>query len=64
MKTYEYDRVRVPVKMGFLNNRVEEDYFDIIQRQAAEGWRLAHIFSPNMSTDGARWVDLIFERER
>ncbi|MBR3503660.1 MAG: DUF4177 domain-containing protein [Clostridia bacterium] len=64
MKKYEYERIHVEIKAGFLENKLKDDYFEIIQREAALGWRLVDIFSPGVGCYGASsWVDLIFERE-
>jgi len=63
VKKYEYQRIRVHFRMGFIENRLEYDYFEIIQREAAQGWRFVETFSPGVGGYGAsRWVDLIFER--
>ena len=64
MKRYEYQKIRVKVKNGFIENKFSEDYFDIIQREGAQGWRLNQMFAPSVGVYGvACWVDLIFERE-
>lgn len=39
MSMYRYERVKIRVKDGFLENRLEEDYFEVITRCAAAGWR-------------------------
>ena len=65
MKTYEYERIRIQFTRGFTRNRLPEDYFEIVQREAAKGWRFVQTFSPDVAGYGvAEWVDLIFERER
>ena len=64
MKKYEYQRINVEIKTGFFDNKLKDDYFDIIQHEAALGWRLVEIFSPGVGSYGAScWADLIFERE-
>lgn len=61
---YRYERVKIRVKSGFLKNRFEEDYFEVITRYAAAGWRFVQAFAPGMGSYGAAvYVDLIFERE-
>lgn len=60
---YEYDVVTIPLK-GSLRGKVPtEDYQEIIQSYAKEGWRLVQIFAPPMASYGvATFFDLIFER--
>lgn len=64
MSVYQYERVKIRVKGGFLENRFEEDYFEVITRYAAMGWRFVQAFAPGLGSHGAAdYVDLIFERE-
>lgn len=64
MSMYQYERVKIRVKTGFLENRLEEDYFEVITRYAAAGWRFVQAFAPGLGSHGAAvYVDLIFERE-
>ena len=61
--TYEYDIVRIE-KKGILNVRLEEDYREIVQQKAREGWRLVQIFAPPIEGYGVmKFADLIFERK-
>ena len=61
--TYEYDIVRLE-KKGILNVRLEEDYREIVNQKAREGWRLVQIFAPPIEGYGViKFADLIFERK-
>lgn len=61
-KMYEYKFIQIEV--GMLSGKAKENYEDIIQKNALEGWRL-HTFSPlPCSAWGqALSIQLIFERE-
>lgn len=64
MNIYRYERVRIRVRGGFLESRLEEDYFEVITRYAAAGWRFVQAFAPGLGGHGAAvYVELIFERE-
>lgn len=60
---YEYDVVTIPLK-GTIKGKVpKEDYHEIIQNYAKEGWRLVQIFAPPIAGYGvATFYELIFER--
>ena len=53
MNVYQYERVKIRVKGGFLENRFEEDYFEVITRYAAMGWRFVQAFAPGLGSHGA-----------
>ncbi len=61
---YQYQRIRIKIKAGFIENHLEEDYMEVVEREARMGWRFVQAFAPAMGGYGiARYVDLIFERE-
>ena len=44
--------------------KAEEDYREVIQSYAAQGWRLVQAFAPPVVGYGlAQYIDLIFEKE-
>ena len=52
----------VTVKFGF-SGKPKEDYKEIIQEHAREGWRLVQIFAPaTAAMAGATYFDIIFEK--
>lgn len=62
---YEYKFVQVELKHGLLKSTSKEDYREIIQQNAEEGWRFVQIFAPGTGTVGS--VDnfeLIFEKTK
>ena len=62
--TYEYHFVTVELT-GFRGIKPRQDYHEIIQHFAKEGWRLVQIFAPVPAGLGvASYFELIFERPR
>ena len=62
--TYEYKFVTVELKAGF-GYTPRQDYHEIIQHFAKEGWRLVQIFAPATAGSGAAsYFELIFEKPR
>ena len=60
---YQYERVRIKVRAGFIENHLEEDYMETVERYARMGWRFVQAFAPSVGSYGtSRYVDLIFER--
>jgi len=60
---YEYKFVKIPFKK--LSGNPSEDYQEVINGQAKEGWRFVQIFSPDLATSGVAvgtYYELIFER--
>jgi hypothetical protein len=58
---YEYKFTRLNV--GLFSGNPEQDYRRIVERHAAEGWRLVQIFAPGIGAAGsARYFEIIFER--
>ncbi|MCY6372496.1 DUF4177 domain-containing protein [Clostridium ganghwense] len=62
---YEYKFEKIEMKSGLLRVKPEEDYHKIIEKYAAEGWRLIQIFAPAISGYGsAPYYELIFEKQK
>lgn len=62
---YEYKFVKVELKTTFKGRKPTEDYHRIVERHAAEGWKLLQIFAPPTSGYGiADSFELIFERKK
>ena len=60
---YEYKFVKIELKAGFWTNTPKQEYREIIERHASEGWRLVQIFAPGTTGYGvAAYFELIFER--
>lgn len=59
---YEYKFIKIPV--GALNGKPKENYEELIQKHAKEGWRL-HTFAPLPFGGGgmATAIEIIFEKE-
>ena len=63
MTRFEYKFVRVELKSGWRADTPKEDYHQIVEDHAKDGWRLFQIFAPQMSGTGwTSFLELIFER--
>lgn len=63
MVKYEYQFVRLGEGWGGVKKWAKEDYPDVVQKYAEEGWRLIQIFAPGTGVYGAaKYYELIFER--
>jgi hypothetical protein len=63
---YKYEFVRVELKFGFWSGGLKprEDYQEIINTYAKNGWRFKQIFAPASSIQGtSSYFELIFEKE-
>ncbi len=61
---YEYKFIKVELKSGWKGKTPREDYHEIIEEYARDGWRLVQIFSPPISGYGvADFYEIILERE-
>ena len=63
MKKYEYKSVIVSMESSFMDFKYDK-VIDVINSNAAEGWRYVDFFPRHQATHG--WVyaaELIFERE-
>ena len=60
---YKYKFVRVELNRGFWTKGPKQDYREIVERLATEGWRFVQIFAPAISGYGkATYFELTFER--
>lgn len=60
---YEYKFVKIEFKK--LSGKPSEDYREVIENYANQGWRFIQIFSPDFATSGAAvgsYYELIFEK--
>ncbi len=63
--TYEYKFVRIELRFPFMGlPEPAQDYHQVINQHARQGWRLAQVFAPPLSPYGGRanYFELIFER--
>lgn len=61
---YEYKFIKVDLKFGWKGSKPAEDYQEIVEEYAREGWRLVQIFAPPISGYGAAsFYEIILERE-
>lgn len=61
---YTYKFVKIELKSGFLGTKPKEDYREIIEKHAKEGWRFKQVFAPATRGYGsAAFYELIFEKE-
>jgi len=60
---YEYQYIRIDFKR--LSGNPKEDYREVINQQAAKGWRFVQLVAPDFVTSGVgvgTYYELIFER--
>ena len=63
-RTYEYEFVRLGKGRWSVRKSAEEQYRQVIDDYAREGWRLVQIFAPGTGVYGApKYYEVIFERE-
>lgn len=63
-RKYEYEFVRLGKGWMSVRKSAEEQYRQVIDDYAREGWRLVQIFAPGTGAYGAaKYYELIFERE-
>ncbi|WP_405106073.1 DUF4177 domain-containing protein [Paenibacillus sp. FSL K6-1217] len=61
MYKYEYDYVSIPV--GMVSGKLKEDFRQVIERYAADGWKLHSVVPmPLLAGGQASVLELIFER--
>jgi len=61
---YQYEFVRIKLKSGFWTTKPGQDYQEIINDYAKNGWRFKQIFAPATSGYGSSsCFELIFEKE-
>jgi len=65
MPSYEYKFIKIETKTTAFKGIVpKEDYHQVIDQHARDGWRLVQIFAPPIKGYGyADFFELIFERE-
>jgi len=58
---FEYKFVKIEFKR--LSSKPSEDYREVINKHAKDGWRFVQIFSPDLASSGiGSYYELIFER--
>lgn len=63
VRMYEYKFVKIELKQGVMNSKPSEDYKEVIEEHAKEGWRLVQIFAPSTYGFGtATYFEMIFEK--
>ena len=61
---YKYKFVKIELKGLWPPKRPTEDYHEIIEKNAREGWRLIQIFAPVVAAGPfAAYYELIFEKK-
>ena len=61
---YKYEFVRIELKSSFFKSQPKENYQEIINSYAKNGWRFKQIFAPSTSGYGfATYFELIFEKD-
>ncbi|MGC4020288.1 MAG: DUF4177 domain-containing protein [Muricomes sp.] len=61
---YVYKYVKVNLSKGMPPKKPNEDYHEIIDKHAKEGWRMVQIFAPVVDVGPfAAYYEIIFERE-
>ena len=64
MVKYEYKFVRLGEGWFSVKRWAREEYPEVVQEHAKEGWRFIQIFAPGTGNYGsAKYIELIFERE-
>lgn len=64
MVRYEYKFVRLGEGWFGVKKWARDDYPDVIEQYAKEGWRFIQVFAPGTGSSGmAKYIELIFERE-
>ena len=60
---YEYKFMKIEMKCGFWTDTPKQEYQEIINKHASDGWRFVQIFAPATAGYGsAAYFELIFER--
>lgn len=64
MPKYEYKFVRIGEGWLAVKRAARNNYQDVIERHAREGWRLVQVFAPGTGVYGApKYFEIILERE-
>lgn len=61
---YKYEFVKIELKFTWSGSKPKQDYQEIINTYAKNGWKFKQIFAPATSGYGfASYFELIFEKE-
>ncbi|MED0958348.1 DUF4177 domain-containing protein [Bacillus paramycoides] len=61
---FKYKFVKIELTWGFTRSKPTEDYQEIIQEHARDGWRFVQIFTPPIGGSGhPEYLELIFEKK-
>ncbi|PFD38172.1 hypothetical protein CN285_19035 [Bacillus cereus] len=61
---FEYEFVKIELHWGFTRVKPAEDYQEIIQEHARDGWRFVQIFTPPIGgSSHPEYLELIFEKK-
>ena len=61
---FGYNFVKIELHWGLTRLKPGEDYQEIIQEHAKDGWRFVQIFTTLISSSGhPEYLDLIFEKK-
>ena len=64
LKTYKFECIELKGVRGTAV-QPKEDYREIIESHAKDGWELVQIFGPTFGTYGkAAYIDIIFSRDK
>jgi len=62
---YEYKFEKVYLSLSSFNSQPLDDYHEIIQKHAQDGWRFVQIFAPSLKETGqSSYFEMIFERAK
>lgn len=62
---YQYKYVTIALKSGFLKSKPQQNYQQVIDEHAKDGWRFVQVFAPSISGYGnAPYFELIFEKKK
>ncbi len=64
MYEYEFVKIYIRYRAFAMTQKLPEDYHEVIEKHAKEGWRLVQIFAPPIKGYGiADYFEMIFEKE-
>ena len=59
---YEYKVVRIPINVW--TGKPKEDYLNVIQDYAEDGYRLVQVYNPSISGYMTKYIEIIFEKPK
>jgi hypothetical protein len=63
MFEYKFVKIYINYRPFAMTQRTDQDYHEVIEEHAKEGWRLVQIFAPPIKGYGiADYFELIFEK--